>query len=426
MRPHTSPRANEPKSHTASHFARNGDGDMMRSHGDHRMMQDVTYVDDAGQLIGAVEAIRRDSLVGFDTEFVGESTYEPQLCLLQVATREGVWVIDPLASIDLSDFWAALTEPGREVVAVAARQEIAFCLRYATRPPAKLFDPQVAAGLVGFGYPLSHTNLVFKVVGVRVHAGETFTDWRKRPLSKAQLDYAASDVRHLLAIRERLVGQAEKMKREDWVSGECAALVAKVLQRDSEESWLRVGGAGNLKPRERAVVRELWRWRDGVARAANLPPRRVLGDDLLMQVVKRSPQTVAELVALRGFDRPALRREGQDIVGAVKRALELPEGELPNLRRREDPPQLQILGSLCSVVSNNLAARHRVDPALLATTADLQDLVRWHLGADGETRPAILEGWRGEILGGPLLALLQGKSTVRVADAQAPSPLSIE
>lgn len=389
-------------------------------------MQDVTYVDDEAQLVAAVEAIRREALAGFDTEFVGESTYEPQLCLLQVATGEGVWVIDPLGGIDLSDFWAALTEPGREVVAVAARQEIAFCLRCAKRPPAKLFDPQLAAGLVGFGYPLSHTNLMFKVLGVRVQAGETFTDWRRRPLSPAQLEYAASDVRHLLAVRDRLIGLAEKMKRGDWVTGECASLVTKVIQRDSEESWMRVGAAGNLKPRERAVVRELWRWRDGVARAANLPPRRVLGDDLLMQVVKRSPRTVPELFALRGFDRPALRREGQDMVGAVKRALELPEEELPNRKRREDPPQLQILGQLCSVVANNLAARHRVDPALLATIADLQDLVRWHLGGGDETRPAILDGWRGEILGGPLLDLLRGKSAVRVADAQAPSPLSIE
>jgi ribonuclease D len=389
-------------------------------------MREFVYVGDDHQLGRTVEAIRGESLIAFDTEFVGEATYEPQLCLLQVATGAGVWIVDPLSDIDLSDFWAALTEAGREVVAVAARQEILFCLRYAKRPPAKLFDPQLAAGLLGLGYPLSHTNLVFKVLNVRLEAGETFTDWRRRPLSPAQLDYAASDVRHLLAIRERLVSLAAKMKREDWIGGECAALVARAIQREAEDGWTRLGGIVRLKPREQAAVRALWYWRDGVARAANLPPRRILGDELLLQIAKRMPRNVSNLFALRGFDRPALRREGEQIVAAVRAALELPDGQLPSLQRRDDAPQLQILGQLCSVVANNLAARHQVDPALLATTADLQELVRWHLAAGTGVRPMILDGWRGDILGKPLLDLLEGKSVVRVADARLASPLRVD
>jgi ribonuclease D len=312
------------------------------------------------------------------------------------------------------------------MVAVAARQEILFCLRYAQRPPANLFDPQIAAGLVGFGYPLSHTNLVLKVLGMRVRAGETFTDWRRRPLSSAQLDYAAADVRHLLAMRDRLLHVAEPMKREEWMRGECAASVARTTQRETEEGWTRLGAIAGLKPREQAAAREIWRWRDGVARAADQPARRVLGDDLLIKVAKRNPRTVAELVALRGFDRPVLKKKAQQMVDALNQARELPEDQLPRLRRRDDPPQLQILGQLSSVVANNLAARHQVDPALLATTADLQELVRWHLAAGEGARPAILDGWRGEILGTPLLDLLEGKSTVRVANAQAPRPLKMD
>lgn len=387
---------------------------------------EATYVDDARQLTAVVSAVRHAPVVGLDTEFVGEHTYEPELCLLQLATGDGVWLVDTLAGIDLSDLWVALTETGREVVAVAARQEIVFCLRHAKRPPAALFDPQVAAGLVGLGYPLSHTNLVRKVLDGRVRAGETLTDWRRRPLSPAQLEYAASDVRHLLAMRNRLITLAERMQREHWVRGECAALLARTLQRDAEESWMRLGAVSDMAPREQALVRELWRWRDGVARAGNRPPRRILGDDLLMQVVKRKPATVADLTALRGFDRPALRREAEQIVAAVRRAGEMPDTELPSLRRRDDPPQVTILGQLCAVVANSLAARHRIDPALLATAADLQQLVRWHLGATAGTPPALLDGWRGEILGGPLLDVLSGKRSVRVADACAASPIRVE
>jgi ribonuclease D len=390
------------------------------------MKQEFSYVNDEQRLSDVVDALRRAPVVAFDTEFVGEKTYEPQLCLLQVATEEAIWVIDPLSGIDLQHLWAVLTEPGREVVALAARQEILFCLRHAGRPPAILFDPQVAAGLVGLGYPLSHTNLVLKVLQQRLPAGETFTDWRRRPLSPAQLEYAASDVCHLLEVRARLMERAKSLGREEWVRGECAALVTRTVDRDAAESWVRVGPVAKLKPREQAVAREVWRWRDRAARAADVPARRILGDDLLMQVVKRQPQSTTALLALRGFERPGLRKQAAEIVAAVKHALDLPEDQLPRLRRRDDPPQVQTLGQLCSVVANNLAAQHRVDPALLATAADLQDLVRWHLGVDGFPPPPILDGWRGEILGRPLLDVLSGKSVIRVADARHRSPICLE
>src|SRR6185436_16610570 len=113
---------------------------------------------------------------------------------------------------------------------------------------------------------------------------------------------------------------------------------------------------------------------------ADAPPRRVLGDDLMMAVVKRKPKSVPDLFALRGFDRPNLRKGGQEIVDAVKRGLDVPEGDLPELMRRDDPPQVQILGSLASILANSLAGEHQVDIALLATVADLQEVVRWRIG----------------------------------------------
>lgn len=385
------------------------------------------YVDTPGPLAEAVAAINRAPVVGFDTEFVGETTYEPKLCLLQVATAEGVWVIDPLAPrLDLTAFWQALTAPGREMVALAARQELLFCLRNAGRLPEKVLDPQIAAGLVGYGYPLSHTNLVLKVLDIRVPAGETFTDWRKRPLTPAQLEYAAADVVHLLVLRDQLLSMARTLHREEWVWGECERQRLRVAASDREERWGRVPGAASLNPRRLAALRALWRWRDATARTTDQPPRRVLSDDLLIEVAKRSPKTTQDLFALRGFDRSSLRKAGPELVDAVLSALALPESELPKPRRRDDPSQVTVLGQILAVVSNNLAAQHAVDPALLATSGDLQEFVRWHLGISEEGRPPILEGWRGEILGQPLLDLLEGRSRIRVTDAQSATPLSIE
>lgn len=386
----------------------------------------ITYVDTTRGLAAAAEAMRQAPVVGFDTEFVGEATYEPQLCLLQIATQQGIWLIDPLSRIDLAGFWAALTDSGREIVALAARQEVLFCLRYAQRPPAVVFDPQLAAGLTGYVYPLSHTNLVQQVLGIHVGGGETFTDWRQRPLTDRQIAYAADDVRHLLAVREKLLGRAQDMGRVDWVRGECARLVERLVQGEGEERWHRVSGAASLSRRGLAVLREVWRWRDRSARDANLPVRRMLGDDLLIEIAKRSPKTVDDLVALRGFDRPALRKAGPDLVAAVQTGLALPERDLPASLRRNDPPQLSILSNLVSLVASGLATQHQVDIALLATTSDLQEFVRWYLaGAEGNL-PQLLEGWRGEILRRPLMDLLAGRSGIRVASADAPSPLRVE
>lgn len=384
---------------------------------------DVLYVDRPPLLAEAIAAINDASVVGFDTEFVGESTYEPVLCLLQVSAGDRIFVIDPLVKLDLKEFWQVLTAPEREVIALAARQEVLFCLRYAGRAPHRVFDPQIAAGLVGYGYPLSHTNMLQRVMDVRVIGGETFTDWRKRPLTPSQLRYAAEDVRYLVALRLTLLARARELDRELWVDIECARVIHRLVLGQDEERWFRISGAGRLNRRELAVLREVWGWRDTVARGQDAPPRRVLSDDLLLQIVRRKPESAHDLMQLRGTDR--LRRDADAIVAAVAKGLRTPAAELPALLSRDDPAQVQVLGQLASIVANSLAAQHQVDIALLATTSDLQDIVRWHLGLT-TTRPDVLEGWRGEILGRPLLDLLEGRSTIRVADPRSKSPLRIE
>ena len=375
----------------------------------------------------ALAILLREPLVALDTEFVGEASYRPLLCLIQVATSRHILIVDPLAPIDLQDFWRALTEPGREVIAFAARQELLFCLRYAGRLPEPVFDPQVAAGWGGYGYPLGLTNLLQKALAIRVRGGETYTEWRRRPLSSQQIEYAADDVRHLHTLRASLLQRAAGLGRLDWLVTEQQKAVERIVAAEREERWWRVSGASGLSRRRLAVLRELWRWRDGAAEAADQPPRRVMSDDLMIEITKRAPRSVPDLLSLRGLDRPLLRRAGPDIVRAVLNGLELPESQLPDLRRPlDDPPQVGVLAQLLAVLTNSLAGRHQVDAGMLATTADLQELVRWRMGLTSETPAALLEGWRGEVLGQALIDLLDGKRSVRVGDLQSPNPLLIE
>lgn len=386
----------------------------------------INYVDNEENLRFVVEAIEKAEFVAFDTEFVGEATYLPQLCILQVATAEAIWIIDPLAHLELKSFWVALTAPGHTLVALAARQEVLFCLRYAGRPPAALFDPQLAAGLVGFAYPLSHTNLVQQVLGVGIAGSESFTDWRLRPLSKKQLEYAANDVAHLLAIRTRLAEMADEMGRVEWLHDECIESVQRVIQEEHRERWLRLGGASSLDRRALAVLRELWHWRDDAAKNADLPPRKILGDELLIAIAKRQPRSTAELFALRGLDCPHIRKAGADIVAASVEGLQLPEANLPSSLRRGDETQIQTLVPFVAVVANQQARQHKVDPGLLAANSDLQEVLRWSLANRKGERPSVLEGWRGEILTDSLLALLEGRTAVRISHLKSEFPFSIE
>jgi ribonuclease D len=150
-------------------------------------------------------------------------------------------------------------------------------------------------------------------------------------------------------------------------------------------------------------------------------------DDLLVEIAKRRPATTADLFALRGLERGSIRAAGPEIVRAVQTAVKLPDSELPSVLRRDDPPQVSILGQLLAVASNGLAEEARVDPQLLATTADLQDVVRWRLGIGGiEGEPFLFQGWRGELLREPLTEILDGKRCARVVNLKKPSPLRFE
>ena len=380
----------------------------------------VCYLDSPAKLGALIAEISRCPVVGLDTEFISEGRFEPALCLLQLATENGIWILDPLKVPDLRDLWDELVSPERELVAVAARQEIRFCLKGADRPPAKILDLQIAAGLVGYGYPLSHTNLVQRILGQKIHGGESFTDWRRRPLTPVQLKYAADDVRYLLEMRARLLRRAEQMKRLSWIDDECRRPIE--LVQNEQEKW-RVSGSARLNRRQLAALREVWRWRNGAAQHRNMPAARVLSDAMLVEVARRSPVSVDDLFAIRGLDRRLLRDTEEDIVDAVKAAQALPEAQLPGSERKDDPPQVAVLAKLLSVAAGGLAAEHDVDPALLATTADLQELVRWYLHQDGMPKPPLLQGWRADLVAEPLLGFLSGERCVRVGNVKRGNPL---
>ena len=385
-------------------------------------------IDTARGLEELTEHLRQSGRFAFDTEFVSEETFEPVLCLIQVATRDRLAVVDPLAIGDLSPFWDLATDPEVEVVMHAAGEDLRICrLRTGTVPP-RLFDVQIAAGLVGFGYPLSLGNLVSQVLGIGLAGGETRTDWRRRPLSPAQLRYALDDVRHLLDVADRLETRLDGLGRRDWAALEMDAFVGAIRDRTDEDRWRRLPGLHQLNRRGLEVARRMADWRAEAARRSNRPIRQVLRDDLLVAIAKRQPSGRRDLEALRDFNRPHLLRAADEILGTIAEAQAVPADQLPEHgERRDEGPGLSMVVNLLSASLARLCAQNKIAVGLVGTTSDLKELVRWRAEGQAEARrPALAEGWRGEVCGRTLIDVLDGRLALRVVDPEAEVPVALE
>ena len=212
-------------------------------------------------LEGLCDRLQTADRIGFDTEFVSEDTFRPELCLVQVVVEDQLAVIDPKEVDDLTPFWRLLSENSHVTIAHAAREEINFCMTAVGKPPANLFDTQLAAGLCSSEYPAAYSSVVQRFLNKRPDKGEQRTDWRRRPLTDSQIHYALEDVRYLFRLHDKIIGRLEKHRRMDWLSSETEDFVQEVIDSRSRQRWRKVSGIGSLSTRSLAIVRELWLWR---------------------------------------------------------------------------------------------------------------------------------------------------------------------
>ena len=371
-----------------------------------------------------LDHLRAADRLGFDTEFVGEDSYRPELCLVQVATAERMYVIDPYGCGPLDGFWELLLDPARVAVVHAGREEVRMCLFGIGKPPANIFDVQIAAALIGLSYPLGYAGLVQEVVGARAHKGETLTDWRRRPLTPAQIKYAFDDVRYLLPVHDKLSLRLAELERTMWAAEEFDGFVRWATADDpTVEKWRRLKGTGALHRRELAIVRALFGWREAFAARVNRPPRVLMRDDLLVEIARRPPATPEAVAGLRGVPRG----EAEAIVEAVRSAQALPPEEYPEAVDREnDPPHVAQVAGLLGTVLAEYCGRNFLAPNLVATSADLKGLVRarqkW--GRLPDDSP-FASGWRATAVRPVLDAMLDGRLAVRVQDPASPTPFVV-
>jgi ribonuclease D len=365
---------------------------------------------DAAGVAAVVDEARSGGRAAVDLEFMWERTYAPVACLAQVATPGAVHLIDPIEGAPLLPVAELIADPGVEVVMHAPSADLTLLgLAYGLRP-ARLHDVQVTAGFVGLGAGQGLGTLLERVLGVRLDKGERYTDWARRPLSAAQLEYAAADVVHLLPLHDELVRRADALGRGEWVAEEHERRYGPGarLVPDPATAWRRVKGQGRLSARERAVLASLAAWREEEARRRDKPASWVVPDRTLVEIARRRPADRRALQAERGLpDR--IRGETADGLLAALRAGEHAEpiatGAPPS---PEVQQRLEVLGPLGAVLVGARAAAVGLAPSLLATRDEIIAFLIAAIRGDADGQP-LASGWRREIAGDALIELARGR-----------------
>jgi ribonuclease D len=380
------------------------------------------------QLAQACGRLAKHDFVTVDTEFLRETTYFPILCVVQMASTDEAVVVDAQApGIELKPFFDLMANEKVLKVFHAARQDIEIFWHMARTIPKPLFDTQIAAMVCGYGDQVSYEQLANDLGNARIDKTQRFTDWSRRPLSEAQLNYAKADVTHLRAVYEALAAKLAASGRKTWLAEDMAVLeTPATYETKPEDAWQRL--AGRLKKqRDLGVLIEVAAWREQDAQKRDVPRQRVLRDDTLMEVVQARPQNIEALGRLRAVSQGLERsRAGQALVAAVARGLAIDPKSLPHLARRGRLPRHDSTVEFLKLLLKIVSQKTEVASKIIATVDDLEALA-----AGASESQAVLTGWRDEIFGNlarsaiagrVALALERGEPRIIMLDADEEAP----
>lgn len=370
---------------------------------------------DTSDFLALVSDLSHRREFAFDTEFVGEDTYIPVLCLIQVATRDSLYLVDPIAIQDVTPFWKLVADPANTVIVHGGREEVRLCRQWSGRPPGNLVDLQITAGMLGMGFPTGMASIVQSVLGHRLSKSETLTEWRARPLTLAQRNYAYDDVRYLLEINDLLSSRLSELGRLEWAREEYARFVELTdpeIMAGREERWRKVKGSSQLDRRQLCMLRALHAWRETRAHEANRPVRTIMRDDLLVEIAKRHPGRPGDLQMVRGLSK----KDIDGILATIEAADRIPENQWPDvLERDSDAAHVQALSGLLQTVFMALCAEMKLAPGLTCTMGEIRDLLRCRLTGASEPAEGLLSaGWRRKHVLPRLLAVLDGRVAFRL------------
>lgn len=375
---------------------------------------DVLYIDTPAALDTFCSHLRTADWIALDTEFLREKTYYPKLCLLQIATRQEVACIDPLALPDLAPLLEILADPGITKVMHSGRQDMEIFYHLAGVPPAPVFDTQIAAPLLGFADQIGYANLVREVLGVSLEKLHTRADWSERPLTTDQLNYAADDVIYLVELYLKLREALEQHGRLAWLEDDFRQMTSAALYESPPQlAWQKVKGTNRLKGAALSILQALAAWREQRAQDKDLPRGWLMKDEVMIDLARHRPTTLEALGAIRGLGERLISRNGQELLALIAQAAERKPEPLPdtNPRDRLDPDQDALIDVMMAVVRIS-AEEHSLNPTMLATRKQLEALLL------GDNQGGVMQGWRRKLIGERLQRLLAGELALTVRNGR--------
>jgi ribonuclease D len=367
------------------------------------------WIDQDDQLASLCVTWRQQAAIAVDTEFMRSETFYPIAGLLQIGDGKGCYLIDPLALQNHQPLRELMLDPAVTKVLHSCSEDLEVFQRWLGIVPTPLFDTQIAAAFAGLGFSLGYSNLVKNLLNTEIPKDETRSDWLQRPLSLAQLKYAALDVAHMLVVYGKLLQLLKANGRLEWVKSDCADLVANARKpEDFSDTYQKVGFAWKLRPQELAILRDLCIWREAQARVRDIPRNRLIKEPALWEIARKKVQDLAQLQAVADIPSRTLKNDSEAILQIVNNALNSPE---PTWPARLDPPLAQSEGPLMKSLKNfvrEFAEQQQIPAEVLIRKKDYEFIVRSGMKGGTYQLPQRLQGWRFGLIGERLLEIAQG------------------
>ncbi len=371
-----------------------------------------TFIDTGEQLQSVIADIASCKVLCIDTEFHRESTYYAEFALLQIYGNGQCWIVDPIAIDDLSGLWDILCDSDILKVFHAGRQDIEIFVKESGRLPMPLFDTQVAAALLGYGQQVGFGNLVQRITKKALAKGESFTNWKARPLTPKQLLYAADDVIWLMPVYQHLQERLEATGRTEWLQEEQSVLTdPATYNNDVFSIFWRVKGVTKVKGKHLAALRELAAWRECAAKSRDIPRRRMISDDAILEIARRSSLSLNTMERMRGINTGFIKRFGEEIIQVWQQGMDMPEADWPTQKsRRHNHTGTDLRLEMLDTLVRLKAEEGEIASSILANKSELSELASWgYRCKDEPPEVACLHGWRYKLVGHDLLRLLRGE-----------------
>jgi ribonuclease D len=366
------------------------------------------WINTAEELAEFCAKWQQQAAIAIDTEFMRSDTFYPKVGLLQIGDGKGCYLIDPLSLTEVQPLRDLLLNLNVTKVIHSCSEDLDVFKTWLNIVPAPIFDTQIAAAFAGFGYSLSYANLVKTLLNTEIPKDETRSDWLQRPLSLAQLKYAALDVAHMLIIYGKILVELKSSERLTWVKTDCADLVIKAnTQPDYTIAYKDVGLAWKLRPQELFILRELCVWREIQSRERNIPRNRLIKETAMYEIARKKPDSLSVLEKIEDLPSRTLRNDAEFLLDLVKRGLASSADQWPE---RLDPPMSPEHGPVIKTMKEavrEIAEQHHLPTEILIRKKDYEFIIRSKVHSGEYQLPERLKGWRFNLIGEKLLEVVK-------------------